>query len=229
MKKSPLKQLGTDPATQAAITKLGAPVTGALISAGVSILGGLFGRKKRRREKRQALAEMQQMKSEYMNLDFSNPYANLENPYEDLTVNLKQAEFMAEQQNQQQANTLAALRGAAGSSGVAGLAQAVYNQKIKKKQQASASIGLQESRNQALAAKGEMAIQSAERKGELMRQKQEQQRTETLYAMSMNRSAAAIQASNNVTKSIIGGIGGGFAGFAGTEYGAEAIGKIFNS
>lgn len=226
MKKSPLKQL--DPQSQAAI-KLGAPAAGALISAGASILGGLFGRKKRRREKREALAEMKQMKSEYMNLDFSNPYANLENPYEDLTVNLKQAEFMAERQNQQQANTLAALRGAAGSSGVAGLAQAVYNQKVKKKQQAAASIGLQESRNQALSAKGEMAIQSAERKGELMRQRQEQQRTETLYAMAMNRSAAAIQASNNVTKSIIGGIGGGLAGFAGTEYGAEAIGNIFNT
>jgi hypothetical protein len=208
MKKSPFK---ADPVTTQAAIQLGAPATGALISAGVSILGGLFGRKKRRREKRQALAEMKQMKSEYMNLDFSNPYANLENPYEDLTVNLKQAEFMAERQNQQQANT-----------------QAVYNQKVKKKQQAAASIGLQESRNQALSAKGEMAIQSAERKGELIRQKQEQQRTETLYAMAMNRSAAAIQASNNVTKSIIGGIGGSFASFAGTEAGAEAIGKIFN-
>ena len=164
-----------------------------------------------------------------MNLDFSNPYANLENPYEDLTVNLKQAEFMAERQNQQQANTLAALRGAAGSSGVAGLAQAVYNQKVKKKQQAAASIGLQESKNQILSAKGDLAVQSAQRKGELMRRKLEQQRTETLYAMAMNRSAAALQASNNVTKSIIGGIGSSFASFAGTEYGAQAIGEIFKT
>jgi len=216
MKKSPLKITGNPAVDQA------------IVGVGVNILGGLFGRKKRRREKREALAEMKQMKAEYMNLDFSNPYANLENPYEDLTVNLKQAEFMAERQNQQQANTLAALRGAAGSSGVAGLAQAVYNQKVKKKQQAAASIGLQESKNQILSAKGDLAVQSAERKGELMRRKLEQQRTETLYAMAMNRSAAALQASNNVTKSIIGGIGSSFASFAGTEYGAQAIGKIFN-
>ena len=217
MKKSPLKNtLLANPAVQSA-----------LVSAGASILGGLFGRKKRRREKRQALAEMEQMKAEYMNLDFSNPYANLENPYEDLTVNLKQAEFMAERQNQQQANTLAALRGAAGSSGVAGLAQAVYNQKVKKKQQAAASIGLQESRNQALSAKGEMAVQSAERKGEVMRRKLEQQRTETLYAMAMNRSAAALQSSNNVTKAIIGGIGSTFSSYLGTEAGASAFGDLF--
>lgn len=216
MKKSPLKITGNPAVDQA------------IVGVGVNILGGLFGRKKRRREKRQALAEMKQMKAEYMNLDFSNPYANLENPYEDLTVNLKQAEFMAERQNQQQANTLAALRGAAGSSGVAGLAQAVYNQKVKKKQQAAASIGLQESRNQALSAKGEMAVQSAERKGEVIRRKLEQQRTETLYAMAMNRSAAALQSSNNVTKAIIGGIGSSLAGFAGTEYGAKAIGELFN-
>ena len=215
MKKSPLKITGNPAVDQA------------IVGVGVNILGGLFGRKKRRREKREALAEMKQMKAEYMNLDFSNPYANLENPYEDLTVNLKQAEFMAERQNQQQANTLAALRGAAGSSGVAGLAQAVYNQKVKKKQQAAASIGLQESKNQILSAKGDLAVQSAQRKGELMRRKLEQQRTETLYAMAMNRSAAALQASNNVTKSIIGGIGSSFASFAGTEYGAQAIGEIF--
>ena len=217
MKKSPLKITGNPAVDQA------------IVGVGVNILGGLFGRKKRRREKREALAEMKQMKAEYMNLDFSNPYANLENPYEDLTVNLKQAEFMAERQNQQQANTLAALRGAAGSSGVAGLAQAVYNQKVKKKQQAAASIGLQESKNQILSAKGDLAVQSAQRKGELMRRKLEQQRTETLYAMAMNRSAAALQASNNVTKSIIGGIGSSFASFAGTEYGAQAIGEIFKT
>ena len=110
-----------------------------LISAGTQILGGLFGRKKRRREARQAQAEMQKYKQEYLNLDFSNPYTGMENqfqgmenPYEDLTVNLKQAQFMADQQAQRDVNILDSLRGAAGGSGVAGLAQSVYNQKVKK-------------------------------------------------------------------------------------------------
>jgi len=227
--------MGMDPVT----TKL-------LISAGTQILGGLFGRKKRRREARQAQAEMQKYKQEYLNLDFSNPYTGMENqfqgmenPYEDLTVNLKQAQFMADQQAQRDVNILDSLRGAAGGSGVAGLAQSVYNQKVKKGQQAAASIGLQESANQRLAAKGQAGIdmairkedsriQNLERAGDVYQAQQEQKRTETLYAMSMNRSAAAKQASNNLTKDIIGGVGSAFTDYAGSEFGNKQLNNLLD-
>ena len=46
--------------------------------------------------------------------------------------------------------------------------------------------------------------------------------------MSMNRSAAAKQASNSLTKSIIGGVGSAFTDYAGSEFGAEQISAIFD-
>lgn len=209
-----------------------------LVSTGVQVLGSLFGRKKRRRELKRANAERREMKQQYMNLDFSNPYANLSNPYsnmenpmEDLTVNLQQAQFKADQQAQRDVNVLDALKGSAGGSGVAGLAQTVYNQKVKKGQEASASIGLQESANKRAASMAQMKMNQLEAgqeaknqflfaRGERETQKLEQDRTETLYGMSMQRAAAAQQAKNSATKSLIGGVGSALTGYAGTAVGA---------
>ena len=49
--------------------------------------------------------------------------SQMENTAEDLTVNTQQAEFMAQQQQQGLSNVLGSMRGAAGSSGIAALAQ----------------------------------------------------------------------------------------------------------
>lgn len=277
------------------------PVTSKLlISAGTQILGSFFGRKKRRRAQKKANADMAKYKEEYMSLetgnlyndidnvydDMKNPYADMknpyagmknqfagmENPYEDLTVNLKQADFMADQQAQRDVNVLDALQGAAGGSGVAGLAQSVYGQKVKKGQQAAASIGQQESRNQALAAQGQASIDSQKRQGQMkvdmmmaqgqgvvdatrmkaagdidmaqrkmsgaidMQQRAGEaesrrlirERTEALYGMSINRSAAAQESSNAASKNFMGGIGNAFSEYAGTETGANFISGIFN-
>jgi len=81
-----------------------------------------------------------------------NQYDNMENTMEDLTVNTQQAEFENQMFQQSQANTMQGLRGAAGSSGVAGLAQAMSNQAMTQSQRVSASIGAQESKNKILAA-----------------------------------------------------------------------------
>jgi len=213
-----------------------------LLQYGLPILGNLLGRKKRKREQRNANAQMKEAKSEYMNLDFSNPYTdmknpydNMENPYEDLTVNLKQADFMANQQAQRDVNVLDSLQGAAGGSGIAGLAQSVYNQKVKKGQQAAGSIGMQESRNQALSAKGQGNIDMAQRKmegvleqreraGEVYSRNKNQQRTETLYGMAMQRSTAANNARKSATTSLFNTLGQGLSSFAGTQQGADFFG-----
>lgn len=215
-----------------------------LISAGTQIIGSMFGRKKRRRQQLKANAELKEMKQQYMNLDFSNPYKDMknpydgmENPYEDLTVNLKQAEFMRDQQAQRDVNILDALSGSAGASGIAGLAQTVYNQKVKKGQQAAASIGLQESANQRLAAKGQAGIDMAQRKmegvleqreraGEVYSRNKEQQRTETLYGMAMNRATMANQAVKTARTNLIGGVGSALTDFAGTQTGADFFGNL---
>ena len=98
-----------------------------------------------------------------------NPYANMENVYEDQTVDLKAAEFAKEQSQQSAANIMASMKGAAGGSGIAGLAQVLANQGAKQAQQASASIGQQEKANQARALGESGRLQQLDREGEQKR------------------------------------------------------------
>tara|TARA_B110000037_G_scaffold104163_1_gene121235 strand:- start:7534 stop:8550 length:1017 start_codon:yes stop_codon:yes gene_type:complete len=85
--------------------------------------------------------------------------SQMQNTAEDLTVNTQQAEFQAQQQQQGLANTMGSLRSAAGGSGIAGLAQAMAGQQSQNLQQASASIGMQESQNAQMAAQQGARIQ----------------------------------------------------------------------
>jgi len=88
-----------------------------------------------------------------------NQFEGLENTAEDLTVNQQQAQFQAQQGDQQRANILGGLKSSAGGSGVAGLAQAMANQGQQQTQQISASIGQQESGNQMAKAQQAASIQ----------------------------------------------------------------------
>jgi len=153
---------------------LGSPQAMAGMAKGIGgLIQGLVGRKRRRREQRAAQAQYDKTLSAYRDLDTSNLYANvqnqytgLENAYEDLTVNQQQAEFERETFERQQASLLQGLSGAAGGSGIAALAQAMANQGQIAAQRVSASIGMQESRNQLYKAAEASKIQFAERAGE---------------------------------------------------------------
>jgi hypothetical protein len=108
----------------------------------------------------------------YSNIDTSNPFENLTNQYqdmentmEDLTINQQQADFQSQQFQQSQANIMSGLRGAAGASGIAALAQSMAQQGQLAAQQASASIGAQESANQMASARMAGDLQSKERQG----------------------------------------------------------------
>ena len=145
----------------------------------------------------------------YREFEFTNPYANLQNPfegmenaYEDLTVNQEAARFQMEQGTQQRANIMANLQGAAGSSGIAGLAQSLANQGRLQARQVSADISKQETANQRLSAQGAMqnqqmerqglsAIQMAQAGGEMAMQEAEMQRQATLLVSSMQGAAGA--------------------------------------
>lgn len=172
-----------------------------------NIAGSLVGGRARRKEQRAAKAELKQRMSDYESMQFTNPYANMENTMEDLTVNTQQADFMAQQQQQGMANTMGALQGAAGGSGIAALAQAMANQQNTNLQQASASIGQQEASNQMAAAQQGANLQQLEAQGAESVQAREQSRTETLLGMSQQRLAAANQARQQATQQLVGGIG----------------------
>jgi hypothetical protein len=141
------------------------------------------------RKKQQALLNKQ--KEEYKAMEFKNPFANMENTFEDLTVNQQQAQFQAQQGTQQRANIMQNMKGAAGGSGIAGLAQALANQGQLQTQRISASIGQQESRNQAMAAKEGASIQSLERQGDQSVQQLNADRQATLLGMQMGEATGA--------------------------------------
>tara|TARA_R110002020_G_scaffold6815_7_gene28911 strand:+ start:3275 stop:4084 length:810 start_codon:yes stop_codon:yes gene_type:complete len=174
--------------------------------------------------------KLDRQKMVYRNMKFTNPYANVENQYkdlqtefenvyEDLTVNQQQAQFEAEQGMQRRADIMQGLRGAAGTSGIAGLAQTLANQGQLQTQQASASIGMQEAANQRMRAQGAASVQQMEASreqliaagegaaeqqrlgGEAMLQTMEMDRQATLLGISMGESAganaAAMQAQQN--------------------------------
>jgi len=183
------------------------------VAGGVTKLGmSLSGRKKRIEEQRQAKQQMQERMEDYENLDTSNlaanvtnQYRNMENTFEDLTVNQQQAQFEAQQGQQQRANIMQGLQGAAGGSGIAGLAQAMAQQGQLATQRASASIGMQESKIQQLQAGEASKLQTLEREGEVYADAQRRagaetargldwSKTGTLLGMSQERVAAANQA-----------------------------------
>jgi len=139
-------------------------------------------------------------KAKFKNMKFENPYENMENVYEDLTVNQQQAQFQAQQGSQQRANVMENLRGAAGASGVAGLAQAMANQGQLQTQQISASIGQQESANQRLRAQGAANIQMKEREGQKMQQQFNIDKQATLLGMQQGASAGADTAAANANQ-----------------------------
>ena len=172
-----------------------------------NIAGSLIGGRARRREQKAAQAQLKERMSAYENMQFTNPYENMQNTMEDLTVNTQQADFLAQQQQQGMANTMGALQGAAGGSGIAALAQAMSNQQAQNLQQASASIGQQEASNQMAAAQQGAQIQQLQAQGEAAIQDKEQARTETLLGMSQQRLGAANEARAAATQQLIGGIG----------------------
>lgn len=193
---------------------MAAPIAGMMGGIGSAVGGlvgigaGIFGSGARKREQREAQAEYGRAKARFNNLDTSNIYANQQNMYEDSTVNLKEAEFTKQQQQQNLAGTMGSMKQAAGGSGIAALAQAIANQGSMDAQTASASIGAQEAANQSNFQAAATNIQSQKLAGEEASREAEKDKTSTLMGMSQNRLGAANAARDAATASIMGGIGG---------------------
>jgi len=190
-----------------------------LIGAGLQVasglIGGLSGRKARREEMRAAQDEYDTRKADYMSLDTSNPYNNMENVYEDLKVNTQQADFQAEQIQQQQANIMSNLQGAAGGSGIAALAQTLANQGTQATRQASISLGQQEQANQMARLQEESRLQGLQRKGDVYSRGLIQEKTETLLGMSQTRLKDARAAEQAAMDRMLGGVGKAAGGLMG--------------
>ena len=183
------------------------PLMGA-VSGLAGIAGGIIGGGKRRREQKAAQKEFNTNKARMEGADTSNLAVNQENTMEDLTVNTQQADFINQQQQAGMANTMGSLKGAAGGSGIAALAQSLSNQQTANAQAASASIGQQEAGNQMAERRMAGQLQNQELQGEYASRAAEKDKTDTLLGMSQQRLGAANQARQSATSSIIGGVTG---------------------
>ena len=171
---------------------------GAIISAGVSLYSASRSRRAAKKSSANALefkkeqqALLEEQKEAYRGMEFKNPYTNIQNPFEDMTVNQQQAEFMSEQGTQQRADILGGLRQAAGGSGIAALAQSMANQGQLESSKIGAIIGQQESNIQQQTAQGASAIDMAERGGVAALQQAEMSRQATLLGMQAGQTAGA--------------------------------------
>tara|TARA_R100001510_G_C7652512_1_gene210358 strand:- start:666 stop:1310 length:645 start_codon:yes stop_codon:yes gene_type:complete len=199
-----------------------------LIGGAITALGAYDWGGKRKKAIAEAQDEYDTQRRAFMNLDtsnlygdVSNPYANMQNTMEDLTVNQQQAQFEAQQGQQQRSNIMQNMQGAAGSSGIAGLAQAMANQGQLATQRASASIGQQESANQKAAADQAGQLQKMERQGDWkadmtrragaeQSRTLEKQKTNTLFAMATNKLDTAKTAHQKAQDQMWSGIGSMF-------------------
>ena len=176
---------------------LGLGIAATAISGIGSLIMGRKAKKQAERERKRAArdeatarAEMKRLKNIYAQLDTSNPYLNMENKFEDLTVNQQQAQFQAQQFQQSQANILDSLKGAAGGGGVAALAQQLAQQGQIAAQQSAVSIGQQEQQNQMAERREASRLQGLEREGIKEGRQAEREKYMTMLGMSQQEVAA---------------------------------------
>jgi hypothetical protein len=115
----------------------------------------------------------------------------MQNTYEDMPVATGAANFQAQQGAQQRADILGQLRGSAGGSGIAGLAQSLANQGQLQTQRIAADLQQQEAKNALYGAKGASEVQQYKASGDAMVQQAESGRQATLLSTQYGASAGA--------------------------------------
>ena len=130
---------------------------------------------------REAMAKYEARQADYEAMQFFNPYENMQNYYadlrnayegmenrfEELQVSTAAADFQMEQSAQQRADIMQALTGAAGTSGIAGLAQTLANQGVMAARQASVDIAQQQRQNAMMAAQAGQQIDQMQRQTDM--------------------------------------------------------------
>ena len=207
-------------------------LVGPAISAGVSILGGIFGGGKARRAKRKAAKKLKKMNAKLSQLEANrqeiiNPYENttdlssmMSNPMANLSVATQAAEMQIEEADISLANTLDTIRATGGGAGGAtALAQAA----LQAKKGVTASIESQEKSNEDKRAAGEQRLQDAKISEAQRMQDVDAAGKSFVYGETENREMMALnrlqgqidnqqgikaQASRDQTSALTGAIGG---------------------
>jgi len=196
----------------------------AAAGAVVGVVGGVMkmsaankAKKEAAAAQKKAKAEMEAKKKQYEALDTSNLAKNMENKFEDATINQKGMELQSQKSAQSRANIMDQMGGAAGGSGIAALAQTMANQGSQDAQKAGAMIGDQEKANQAKAMEGADAVQTAKMQGAKDSRQLQYDKTSNLMNLSAGEAqaaGAAKTAAGQAQGDAVAGIGSSLAGGA---------------
>lgn len=159
------------------------------------------------KQRKAAQSEYERSMQKYRMQDTSNLYSNIENPYEDLTVNQQAAQFQAREQQRGMADMMSRFQETSTGGDISAFAQVLANQQAQSLQRASASIAQQEAANQRMAAQGAMQVETMERKGAAQAREFESGIIGTELGMSMQQLAATNQARQQAIGNIAGGVG----------------------
>ena len=150
-------------------------------------------------QQKEARARVQEQRAEYEAFQFENPYATaqnyfagLENPFEDIGVSTAAADFQMEQGAQQRANIMQQMRGAAGGSGIAGLAQALAQQGTLQARQVSTDISQQQRQGQMASAQAGMQLQQMAAQGATQRDMMRMQGSQMVQQAEFGRQATLL-------------------------------------
>ncbi len=190
-------------------------------------IGSLFGGRKRKDRERLAQTRRDKQMALFEATEFTNPYTQVQNEFEDLRVSTEAAEFQAQQQQQGLAQGLDAFRSAGGGTGAAAIAQAMAQQQAKGLQSISADIAKQEAMNERLSAQGAMKAAQLVAGGEAQRQQLEMGKQSALLGMANQDLAAATRARAQAKADLVGGIGAA-AGAAFSAFGGKIGGGAGN-
>jgi len=183
------------------------PMAAQAVGIAAKIGMGLAGRKKKKQALKNAQGAYDMQRQQFENMDTSNLYNNMENVYEDATVNTQAADFAKTQSLQSQKNTMDQFGQAAGGSGIAALAQAMAGKQNQQAQQASVSIGEQEQANQSRTMNQAASIQNQQIEGEYGKRENELGKIDTMMQLTGQELQAAQAAKSQSDQMLISGIG----------------------
>tara|TARA_R100000152_G_C6772069_1_gene198807 strand:+ start:378 stop:1028 length:651 start_codon:yes stop_codon:yes gene_type:complete len=139
---------------------------------------------------KKAKKELEAQKRVYASLDTSNPYADVVNPYENMTVEQREADLYNQTFQAGAANTLQSLSEGAGSSGAANLAQVLSEEKKHAAQRSSVLVGGQEKENKIKEREFTAYIQNKKKEGEVWSRNANRDKQATLLGISQRELAA---------------------------------------
>ena len=139
---------------------------------------------------KKAKKELSKRKDIYASLDTSNPYSDMVNPYEDMTIDQRESDLYNQRFQSSQSNILSKSKESAGSSGAASLAQALSQESKRAVQTSSTSVGKQERENKIKERQFAAYIEDKKKEGEVWSRNANRDKQATLLGISQQELAA---------------------------------------